>query len=90
MNNPLIMAVDAFDCLTDMECDMMAAISGDAAFDHYDEALGSAIVGLVITSTSACFELSPRARTARLNLIWRSFVETQRNLRSPHDSEVKL
>jgi hypothetical protein len=73
MDNPLIMATDARDCLSDMEGDMMFAIGGEAAFEPFDSELCDAVIDLVYSASESVTKLSPRARQARLNLIWRDF-----------------
>ena len=80
MNNPLITAVDASEHLMFAEGEMMFAVAGDAAFKPFNESLSNAIVELLDTSVNAVSELSPRARQARLNLIWRDFVAEQRKM----------
>ena len=82
MNNPLFMAVDAAECLMEMESDMMFAVGGDAVFEPFDDELNSAAIDLVYSSSSAVEKLSHRARHARLNLIWKDFVKEQKQKRT--------
>jgi hypothetical protein len=83
----LDMACDATRCLQDMHSEMMFAVGGEDAFDPYDEDLATAVFKLVSTSTHAVAKLSDRARRARLNLIWRTFVAEQQGAK-PHDPET--
>ncbi len=80
--NPLAMAVDAHDCMHDMIGEMMEIIGGNGVFDPYDSELSNAIGDLIFKASDGVFELSDRARVARLNLIWKSFVEEQKQKRS--------
>jgi hypothetical protein len=80
--NPLDKAVDAHNNLIDAEGNMMFAVAGNAAFEPFDDELNTAVVELVCKASAAVEELSPRARRARLNLIWRDFVAEQKQRRS--------
>ena len=82
MNNPLFHAIAARDHAMETETDMMFEVAGDAAFDPFDEVLCEAIANLVCNSAEAVASLLPRARQARLNLIWKDFVKEQRSLRA--------
>jgi hypothetical protein len=82
MDNPLIMATDARDCLSDMEGDMMFEIAGESAFEPFDGELCDAVIDLVYRASESVTKLSPRARQARLNLIWRDFVAEQKQKRA--------
>ncbi len=82
MDNPLIAAVEAREFLTDMEGDLMFEIAGEAAFEPFDDALAEAVLGLLEKTAFSTFKLSPRARQARLNLIWRDFVVEQKQQRA--------
>lgn len=77
MTNPLIEAIAAQDRLYEAQCEMMFEIAGDAAFEPYDELLGEAVADLIDRAPAAIEKLSPRAQQARLNLMWKGFVEEQ-------------
>jgi hypothetical protein len=83
----LDMAVDAHDCMRDMHGEMMMEIGGEASFHPYNEELAAAVFKLISTSAHAVAELSDRARRARLNLIWQTFVAEQRGAK-PHGPET--
>lgn len=77
MRNPLIAAVELFDQLLDVKTDAMmeavgaVALSNEKVFDQICED----VEDLVVHASCAVAELSPRARVARLNSIWRNFLK---------------
>lgn len=79
--NPLQHAIDIYDHLLDAEGEMMYRVAGKAAFDPWDDALYELVVNLVFSSAEAANQLPPRARRARLNLIWKDFVKNQQQLK---------
>ncbi len=82
MDNPLASAVEARQFLTGAEGDMMFEIAGEAAFEPFDDALMDAVLDLIENTAFSLDKLSPRARQARLNLIWRDFVVEQKQQRA--------
>lgn len=90
MNNPLIHAVMARNHALDIESDLMFEIGGEAAFDPFDEQLATDVANLVGNALDAVMQLSPRARQARLNLIWRGFIAEQKRKRGPHEEVSAL
>jgi hypothetical protein len=81
MDNPLVDAVYAHDRLLNLQGDAMFEVAGEAAFEPWDDILSAAVADLVCQASAAVAGLSPRARQARLNLIWRDFVAEQRQRR---------
>lgn len=77
-HNPLCGAVAIHDSLLEIQGEMMHAIAGDAAFEPFDEVLCAAVEDLIYKSADAVTHLSPRARHARLNMIWKDFVAGQK------------
>ena len=77
-HNPLCAAVAIQDSLLEIQGEIMHAIAGDAAFEPFDDELCAAVEELIYKSTDAVTHLSPRARHARLNMIWQSFVTEQK------------
>lgn len=75
MSNPLIESFFVYGHLLDLEGEAMHEVGGCAAFDPFDEKLSEEVADLISTSYNACADLSERARRARLNAIWRQFVE---------------
>ena len=61
---------------------MMYEIAGPAAFEPFDEGLCEAVEELVVSTCNATDKLSPRARHARFNLIWKDFLAEQKALRA--------
>ena len=80
-HNPLCGAVGLRDELLEAQGQMMFEIAGDAAFEPFDEDLCNAVEELVCKSADAITHLSPRARHARLNAIWKDFVTEQKEKR---------
>ncbi len=79
----LSMAVDSLICVQDMHHEMMHEILGpdpDACKGPGNENLRVAILRLVDSASKAVYDLSPRSRDARLNLIWKDFVAEQKRL----------
>lgn len=76
-HNPLCEAVAIRDSLLEIQGEIMHAIAGDAAFEPFDETLCAAVEELIYKSADAVTRLSPRARHARLNIIWKDFVAQQ-------------
>ncbi len=85
--NPLVEAVDAYEKLLDAEGNVMFEVSGEAAFEPFDQALCDAVSGRVSTAADAIRQLSPRARRARLNAIWDDFLREQQKAREPAGQE---
>jgi hypothetical protein len=83
-HNPLCAAVQTQDILYDFQSQMMFEIAGDAAFEPFDEALSEAVIDLIDRASTAGLHLSPRARHARFNLIWKDFVVEQKTKRAVH------
>ena len=77
-HNPLCEATHLHNILLDMQSEMMFEIAGEAAFEPFDEELAAAVDELIYKSADAVTALSPRARHARLNAIWKDFVAIQR------------
>jgi hypothetical protein len=71
-NNLLECALELDDRLSEVHCEMMYEVSGEADFD--DE-LCDAVHDLISKAGDACKSLSPRARRARLNALWNDFVK---------------
>ena len=71
-DNPLIHAVDIFDHLLSAEIGIQNIINGD---NDFDAELNDKVYQLIESSWNAVYELSSRARIARLNLIWKQFLE---------------
>jgi hypothetical protein len=72
-------AVQVWEHLLDLEGQLMFAVGGDAAFEpEFNHELCSAIEDLIMHSLDGVGELAPRARHARLNLIWKDFVAPYR------------
>lgn len=83
MDHYLCAAVEAHQKLDEIHWGIMYVIAGDAAFEPtYDDVLSDAVRNLIFKSVEAIYELSPRGRHARLNLIWEEFVNTQKQLRA--------
>ena len=74
MNNPLIDAVIAYDEFMDQHTSLMHLIAGCSVFEPYDEKFGDEVFELISGAWNGAYELSPRARQARLNLIWKDFL----------------
>jgi hypothetical protein len=80
-HNPLCSAVQIQAGLYDIQSEMMAEIAGEAAFDPFDEVLCASVADLIDRALDAISTLSPRARHARLNLLWKEFVAEQKQKR---------
>lgn len=78
MNNPLIRAVNAYEDSICAGIDMMGEIGGAECLDNFDQELSDAVLKLTRSASEAVRKLSPRAREARLNLLWREFVAKHR------------
>jgi len=81
-HNPLCEATHLHNILLDMQSEMMFEIAGEAAFEPFDEELAAAVDELIYKSADAVTALSPRARHARLNAIWKDFVAVQKAKRT--------
>ncbi len=75
MKNLLIDAVRTYDQVLNMEADIMVAIGGKDALKNFDEELHTEVYNLIGDAWNATIKLSDRARTARLNAIWKDFVK---------------
>jgi hypothetical protein len=78
--NPLLDAFDAYDALADEHANVVHELAGCAGFD--DQALLVESYDLIQNAWDAARELSPRARRARLNLIWEDFRKKHQRARS--------
>lgn len=74
-DNLLIDACRFYDDLLDAEGMIMVQIAGEGCFEPFDEQLSGEVTMLISSAADAARALSPRARRARLNLIWREFLE---------------
>lgn len=75
MNNLLIEAVKIYDQILSMEADIMVAVGGKGALENFDDALHTEVYNLIGDAWNATTKLSDRARRARLNAIWATFVK---------------
>jgi len=75
MDNPLIEAFDVHERILEIQGAIMHTVKGDAAFEPFDEELCQAVNRLIYDSADKCRDLPPRARIARLNAIWRDWLE---------------
>ena len=78
--NLLSAAVTAQECLWEIQSNMMFEIAGESAFDPWNDMLANAVMELIDRAMESVEKLSPRARKARLNLIWMDFVKDQKKL----------
>lgn len=84
--NPLLAATDTWDNLTERQYEMAVEIleptsrfDSDEIFrDSRFDGLMNEIIDLVNRTSSSCVELSERGRRARINLIWRDFLDKKR------------
>ena len=76
--NPLVEAIEALDRHFETVNTLMFEVGGEQAFKSFDEQLHDAAMDLVYDASGAVEGLKPRARRARLNLIWREFLAKHR------------
>lgn len=75
MNNPLIGAVCAYEGFIQKVDEVAEAMGGE---NKYGDAVYDMANDLVLRAWDATMELSFRASTARMNALWREFLEEQR------------
>lgn len=85
--NPLHESFDLYERLIESQGDIMHAVKGCAAFDPFDEELSGAAWDLIVDSWQACQRVSPRARRARLNAIWRDFMRARESKQKNTEGE---
>jgi hypothetical protein len=72
--NPLVEAIQALERHFEAVDILVCEVTGERAFKQFDEQLHDAAMALVYDASEAVAGLGPRARRARLNLIWRDFL----------------
>jgi hypothetical protein len=72
--NPLVEAIEALHRHFETVDTLVYEVGGEHAFKSCDEQLHDAAMDLVYDASGAVAGLRPRARRARLNLIWRGFL----------------
>jgi hypothetical protein len=77
--NPLIRAVELYDEMLDAQDAIMVAAVGNAALRDSDlfDRLHEQVTDLIGDASYGVVNLSTRAKTARLNLIWKDFLREQ-------------
>jgi hypothetical protein len=74
-DNPLVEAVRLYEAELDAVADVMFAVGGAECLEEFDERLHREVMDLTTRSYDAVAKLGPRAREARLNLIWKDFLK---------------
>ena len=91
MVNPLFEAYELNERLLEIEGEIMCLVAGEEAFEPFDEELSAAVIELISRAGDACRDVSPRVRRARLNALWREFLEQQENkMREMAEGEQKI
>jgi hypothetical protein len=73
--NPLIPAVELWSKLTDAKIEIDRALRGDEADRKFDPRIADLIQRLIARAAYDVDGLDERARTARLDALWRGFLD---------------
>ena len=80
--DPFIKAVENYEKSIELGIDLMLQVGGVECMDNFDHKLADEIQKLIERASSSGTKLSPRARRARLKMIWRYFVNKNKGRHS--------